>query len=238
MLVAAAVWLLIAVRSPAFPSPSAGDHPSAPTPAPGGTVAATARPAQSMMGGMAPFRVPPAPTAVTGFYNPAQRQQGAEVYEQRCSTCHGERGQGLTPEWRATWPEGEQNCWQSKCHAANHPPDGFRLPEYVPPVIGGTSLARFHTAPQLFAYLRARMPYHAPGILSDEDYWALTAFLLDAHRVPSDGQFLNHQAARGILIRPAQAVPPTPTVNWRLVVSSGVLLLALASLAIWRQSAR
>ena len=56
----------------------------------------------------------------------SQLEYGAEVYRLVCQDCHGNRGQGLTDEWRATWAPADQNCWQSKCHAANHPPEGFR----------------------------------------------------------------------------------------------------------------
>ncbi|MCZ7567502.1 MAG: c-type cytochrome [Ardenticatenaceae bacterium] len=188
-----------------------------------------------MMGAMGSFHVPPAPTAVTSFYDAIQRQHGGELFEQRCSTCHGDRGQGLTPEWRATWPEAEQNCWQSKCHASNHPPDGFQLPEYVPAVIGEQTLARFQTAQQLFEYLRAQMPYHAPGLLSDQDYWALTAFLLDAHRVPAGGRALDATTAPAVQLRPAP-VPSSGVVPWRLAATSGAILLVLAGLVVWRRA--
>lgn len=57
--------------------------------------------------------------------NPTQLECGAYHYAQVCMACHGDKGQGLTEEWRAAWGEKEQNCWQSKCHAGNHPPEGF-----------------------------------------------------------------------------------------------------------------
>ena len=57
-----------------------------------------------------------------------QLQYGGEVYRLACSACHAYDGQGLTAAWRATWAPTDQNCWQSKCHGPNHPPDGFELP--------------------------------------------------------------------------------------------------------------
>ena len=107
--------------------------------------------------------------------------QGAKLYQQWCSTCHGDQGQGLTEEWRATWPESKQNCWQSKCHASNHPPDGFSFPQTVPALIGPNTLTKFNTAQDLYVYTRAAMPYWAPNMLLDDEYQAITAFLVEAN---------------------------------------------------------
>jgi mono/diheme cytochrome c family protein len=106
---------------------------------------------------------------------------GAKLFKQWCSTCHGDKGQGLTPEWRAEWPEGKQNCWQSKCHAGNHPPDGFSFPKKVPALIGPGTLAKFSTAQDLYTYSRATMPYWSPNLLKDQEYQAITTFLVEAN---------------------------------------------------------
>ncbi len=124
-----------------------------------------------------PDRLAPPPLPA----QPTQADYGAHVYWLACMSCHGDRGQGLTDEWRSAWAPGDQNCWQSKCHAANHPPEGFMLPYSVPPVIGAGTLTKFMTAADLYAYLKARMPWHQPGSLSDEQYWQLTAYLVRAN---------------------------------------------------------
>lgn len=113
--------------------------------------------------------------------NPTQADEGAHVYWLSCMACHGDRGQGLTEEWRSAWAEGDQNCWQSKCHAANHPVEGFLLPHTIPPVIGEGILTKYPTANDLHAFLKARMPWHQPGSLPDEQYWQLTAYLARAN---------------------------------------------------------
>lgn len=107
-----------------------------------------------------------------------QVETGAEVYRLVCSACHGDRGQGLTPEWIATWNPEDQNCWQSKCHASNHPDDGFALPRYVPAITGEHMTSRFSTAMDLFVFIRTLMPWHAPGSLPDEEYWQVTAYVI------------------------------------------------------------
>jgi hypothetical protein len=107
-----------------------------------------------------------------------QADYGAEIYRLVCQDCHGDRGQGLTDEFRATWAPKDQNCWQSKCHASNHPPDGFDLPRYVPAVIGPAALPTLNSPDDLHAFIQRYMPWHNPGALTDEEYWQLTAFLL------------------------------------------------------------
>jgi mono/diheme cytochrome c family protein len=49
--------------------------------------------------------------AIALAYTEDQARQGAGVFAFYCSTCHGDRGQGLTDEFRATWAPGDQYCW-------------------------------------------------------------------------------------------------------------------------------
>src|SRR3972149_2738493 len=53
--------------------------------------------------------------------NATQTDKGELVYWGICLACHGDRGQGLTDEWRDAWGE-DRNCGASKAHAANQPP--------------------------------------------------------------------------------------------------------------------
>ncbi|MDX1435420.1 MAG: c-type cytochrome [Anaerolineales bacterium] len=115
--------------------------------------------------------------------NATQAEVGAEIYRLVCSTCHGGSGEGLTDAWRARLAPEDQNCWQSKCHASNHPPDGFVLPREVPPVTGDRMAARFPTAQNLYDFVRLTMPYHAPGTMLDQEYWQVTAFLLSLNGI-------------------------------------------------------
>ncbi len=135
-------------------------------------------------------------------YQEEEAERGAAVFARRCSTCHGDQGQGLTDEWRATWPPTHQNCWKANCHGPQpYPENGFTLPRVVPALIGPNTLRRFATAADLYAYIRARMPFHAPGSLPEEDYRAVTAFLLRRHGIPADGRPFDPEAARRILLR-------------------------------------
>jgi hypothetical protein len=158
--------------------------------------------------------------------DPTQAEAGAEHFYQICLACHGDWGQGLTEEWRAEWGE-DQNCWKSKCHASNHPPEGFELPTYIPPVLGLGSLNRFETADELFEYISITMPWWNPGSLSDEQAWEVTAFLLRER-----GEVLNE-----VSLDPSTApvfrlhVLATPQLDHRPGAVALILALSVTTLA-------
>ncbi len=110
--------------------------------------------------------------------DPSQADHGAQVYWLSCMPCHGDTGQGLTDEFRATYPPEEEYCWESGCHGANPYESGFTLPKQIPAVIGQQTLAKFTDAAQLHAYIRAAMPFWKPGSLTEEESWRVTAFIL------------------------------------------------------------
>jgi len=110
---------------------------------------------------------------------PAQVERGRSVYYYNCMPCHGDRGQGLTGEFRLAWPEDHQNCWARGCHTGKSELSAFAIPREVPAVAGTPgALGHFEQADALFAYLRETQPPQRPGALSDPEYWAVTAFLL------------------------------------------------------------
>jgi cytochrome c5 len=127
-------------------------------------------------------------TKYSHFDDPAmgQAQVGARIYDNWCAVCHGDAGQGLTAAWRAQWDPAHQDCWQSKCHGLNHPPDGFVIPRIVPGVVGGVALRDFESASALHTFIKAEMPFAEQGVLDDQSYWALTAYLLNQNGITSD----------------------------------------------------
>lgn len=137
-----------------------------------------------------------------------QLQHGAEIYRLVCSACHALSGEGLTDAWRATWAPGDQNCWQSKCHGKSHPADGFELP-IAPPVVGDAALAPFQTAADLRAFIQRFMPWQDPGNLTEEEGWAVTAYVIKLNRM-NPGPELNAENAAQLDLHPgAAAIPPT-----------------------------
>ena len=133
--------------------------------------------------------------------NPTQLDQGSLIYWGICLTCHGDRGQGLTDEWRAVFG-GDQNCWASKCHAPNHPPQGFSIPkDLLPPAIMGPgTLARFTTSQELYDYIFTTMPWWNPGSLTSDKAWAVTAYLLKMNKTLPQGMALNPGDASAISV--------------------------------------
>jgi len=136
--------------------------------------------------------------------NATQVDYGAEAYRLVCSACHGDVGQGLTSEWLATWNPADQNCWQSKCHAASHPQDGFELPHYVPAIIGPGKLAGFRTAQDLHDYIERTMPWQDPGYLQPEEYWNISAFLVRANGIDPMLEPLTVERAGEIMVNESE----------------------------------
>ena len=104
--------------------------------------------AQIERGGPAPTRTPVPPTLSPGTTptpdrlappptvpSPTQADEGAQLFWLHCQPCHGDRGQGLTDEWRAQYPPEEEYCWESGCHGNQPYDEAFALPTRVPAVI-------------------------------------------------------------------------------------------------------
>jgi hypothetical protein len=109
--------------------------------------------------------------------NPSEFERGKYLYYFHCMPCHGERGQGLTDEFRQLWEE-HNNCWGRGCHAGRLKDEGFPIPTVVPAVIGQVGvLVRFPNIESLLRYLHDTHPPQKPGILTDQEYNALSIYL-------------------------------------------------------------
>ena len=166
-----------------------------------------------------PDRLAPPPTV----YPPGQADLGAQVYYQVCMVCHGDRGQGLTDEWRNVLPPPDNNCWQSRCHAANHPVGGFVFPHLVPAVTGAGFLVSFGNAGKLHDFIQTKMPWQAPGSLKQDEYWDLTAFLMRLNGYNPGAAVLDAQSAGQIDFTGKAAINKEPA-PWQTIL----IFLALA----------
>jgi mono/diheme cytochrome c family protein len=136
-----------------------------------------------------------------------QADQGAVYYWLVCIPCHGDKGQGLTDEWREVFGPEEKNCWQAKCHGKRHPDDGFELPHAAPPVLGPTALDRFNNAEELHRLIATSMPWYRPSFMTEEQSWQVTAFLLRQQGVMPPKVILNEGNAPVFRLRtPAPAL--------------------------------
>ena len=146
---------------------------------------------------------------------PSQADYGAQAFWLDCMSCHGDQGQGLTAEFRKlAYPPDHQSCWKSHCHGPDPYLNGFILPTLVPRLIGDGALNNFPTAANLHAFISSAMPFNAPGTLSDDVYWQLTAFLLRQNGLWDGQSEINASNATQILIQPAASSPSaTPAPN-------------------------
>ena len=145
-----------------------------------------------------------------------QLQAGWEVYRLWCSACHAYSGEGLTPAWISTWAPDDQNCWQSKCHhELTHPEDGFFLPHYVPAIVGAGVLDHFGDGPTLYGYVSTLMPYQEPGVLSQEQYYAVLSQVLMMNRIDYGTEPLGPETINAVVLgdAPASTLPAAPTVE-------------------------
>jgi hypothetical protein len=161
--------------------------------------------------------------------NATQADKAALVYWQVCMACHGDRGQGLTLEWRQAWGVKEQNCWQSRCHAANHPPQGFILPHIIPAVMGAPSLTRFQSGQALYDKISQSMPWWSPGYLTTPQALAVTAFLLREKGVlPQDVTVDDGTLPIIDLSRPAPETRPQKPLVVGLTIAIALAAIGLA----------
>ena len=163
---------------------------------------------------------------------PSQQEQGLLVFWGICMACHGDRGQGLTDEWRESFGE-DRNCWTSKCHASNHPPQGFEFPHLVPSLVGEGRLLRFVNARQLYEYNLEKMPWWDPGSLTSEKALAVTAYILKMNGRLPDDMVLTIANARFVPVQYSLAEPPEKNRRWIILLS---ILLIAAALGIGTQT--
>ncbi len=163
---------------------------------------------------------------VSSEQNPTQLDQGNLIYWGICMACHGDRGQGLTDEWRAVYGE-DQNCWTSKCHTHNHPPQGFLIPRdrLPPPIKGMGTLTRFNTAQGLYDYILISMPWWNPNSLTPEKAWAVTAAILNMNGVLPRGIVLGPTNAAAVAVHHAVAAKPYD-LPWELFLAAVLGLIA------------
>jgi S-disulfanyl-L-cysteine oxidoreductase SoxD len=96
--------------------------------------------------------------------------QGAKLFAERCSACHGEGGKGT--EFGAAMVGG--------------PPRAT--------LDGGKTIRNYWPyATTLFDFVRRAMPYPQPNSLSNDDVYALTAYILSLNQLIGENDTMNAQ---------------------------------------------
>lgn len=175
---------------------------------------------QQMMPTMGLLTPPPT------VYPPAQVDNGEQIYFYRCLVCHGDRGQGLA-EWRKLLDPPDNNCFQAECHAKNRVVGSFTFPQDVPPVISPGVLRQFGNAQRLYDFIHKYMPYQDPGVLPEEDYWALTAYLMRENGVKPPQRLDAANASQINFTPPVTPIQSGPPFSVIFLVIGGVILIGL-----------
>jgi quinol-cytochrome oxidoreductase complex cytochrome b subunit/mono/diheme cytochrome c family protein len=167
-------------------------------------------------------RLDPPPTVIP----PGQVDEGAQYYWGVCMACHGDRGQGLTEEWKDAFGPEDRNCWHSECHGPDHPPQGFEIPKDnpAPRIAGSGALATYANAFELHDYILGTMPWWNPGSMTTEEAWSVTAYLLKLNGAQAMGITLDLLNGSAIPVHravqsPGSEIPGT-------LILAGVLILA------------
>lgn len=172
-----------------------------------------------------PTRLAQPPTVMP----PAQADNGAQAYWSMCMGCHGDHGQGLTDEWRASYGNEYRDCWQSGCHASDHPENSFEiLSTGAPALIGAGKLTRFANAYELQSYVHGNMPFSPAGSLTAEQSLELTAFLLREKDILPDGLTLDMINSSAVTVHQKVNPPENEVPGSFLLI--GILVLATVGL--------
>ena len=94
--------------------------------------------------------------------------QGRTIYVQQCASCHGANGEGVPP---ANPP------------IIGRPPAAENFPFASNPNLPRTIGNYWPYATTVFDYVRRAMPLPSPGSLTDDEVYAVTAYLLAANQV-------------------------------------------------------
>jgi cytochrome c len=100
-------------------------------------------------------------------------EQGAAVYAANCAACHGDKGEGKPP-----FPA---------LISSPRPAFDFATDFKIPKTVGNY----WPYATTLYDYIRRAMPLAAPGTLTPDQTYAVTAYLLQQEQVIAPGTVLD-----------------------------------------------
>jgi quinol-cytochrome oxidoreductase complex cytochrome b subunit len=162
---------------------------------------------------------------------PSQADNGAQIYWGMCSACHGDRGQGLTQEWRNSYDAEYRDCWQSGCHGKDYAKNSFEILQTGAPAITGPGkLTRFSSAFELQSFIFTNMPLFPSGSLTSEEALSLSSFILRMNDKLPARLTLNEVNSAAIPVHHKVNLPENHIPGTLLL--AGVLALAAGGLAL------
>jgi mono/diheme cytochrome c family protein len=109
--------------------------------------------------------------------------QGQQVFAQKCATCHGARGEGILP----LYPRLVGRDPSAETFVFGSTPG-------LPRTIGNY----WPYATTVYDYVRRAMPLTAPGSLTSDEVYAVTAYLLAANNVIPQDTRLDSAALKAV----------------------------------------
>ena len=98
-------------------------------------------------------------------------REGAKVYATHCAACHGDQGEGRGDFVALVGGRGTLSSDQPMLTVGSYWP----------------------TATTVFDYIRRAMPYNTPGVLTTNDVYAVTAWILEKNEIVAPGTVLDRR---------------------------------------------
>jgi cytochrome c len=115
-------------------------------------------------------------------------REGAKVYAAHCAACHGDRGEG----------RGEFAALVGGRGTLSTDRPLLTVGSYWP------------TATTVFDYIRRAMPYNTPGVLTNDEVYAVTAWILEKNDILSKGTVLDERTLPKVRMPNRDGFVPDP----------------------------
>lgn len=115
-------------------------------------------------------------------------REGAKVYATHCAACHGDQGEGRGDFAALVGGRGTLSSDQPKLTVGSYWP----------------------TATTVFDYIRRAMPYNTPGVLTADEVYAVTAWILEKNEIISPGTALDRLSLPKVTMPNADGFVPDP----------------------------
>ena len=109
--------------------------------------------------------------------------EGTKVYAAKCASCHGANGEGMRPAYPAL---------------VGRPPEAEQFKFGSEPGLERTIGNYWPYATTVFDYVRRSMPQMTPGSLTDNEVYALTAYLLSANEIIAKDATLDAESLKKV----------------------------------------
>lgn len=103
-------------------------------------------------------------------------REGAKVYATHCAACHGDNGEGRGDYVSLVGGRGTLASDQPLLTVGSYWP----------------------TATTLFDYIRRAMPYNTPGVLTTDEIYAVSAWILEKNEILAPGTVLKRQSLSSV----------------------------------------